>query len=40
MPPLRYGFVSPGDLLLTKPEQGETESNQEELSPQKTDDSD
>jgi len=29
-----------GDLLTTKPEQGETQSNQDELSPQKTEDSD
>ena len=29
-----------GDLLLTKPEQGETENNQDEPSPQKTEDSD
>ena len=28
------------DLLLTKPDQGETESNQDELSPQKSEDSD
>jgi len=28
------------DLLLTKPDQGETENNQNELSPQKTEDSD
>jgi len=30
----------PIDLILTKPEQGETEKNQDELSPQKTEDSD
>jgi hypothetical protein len=29
-----------GDLLLTKPEQGETETHQDEASPQKTEDSD
>jgi hypothetical protein len=29
-----------GDLLLTKIEQGETEKNQDEPSPQKTEDSD
>ena len=34
------GSVVRADLLLTKPEQGETENNQDALSPQKTDDSD
>jgi len=32
--------VALSDLLLTKLEQGETESNQDEPSPQKIDDSD
>ena len=27
------------DLLLTKPDQGETQNNQDEVSPQKTEDS-
>ena len=36
---MRPGFVVFGDLLLTKPEQGETTSNQDELSPQKIEDS-
>jgi hypothetical protein len=29
-----------GDLLLTKPEQGETQKNQDEPSPQKSEDPD
>jgi hypothetical protein len=29
-----------GDLLITKPDQGKTESNQDELSRQETEDSD
>jgi len=29
-----------GDLLITKPDQGETEKNQDELSPQKSEASD
>jgi hypothetical protein len=33
------GSVAPGDLVLTKRGQGETETHQEELSPQKTEDS-
>jgi hypothetical protein len=32
--------VTTGDMLITKPDQGETESNQDELSRQKTEDSD
>ena len=35
-----YGLVVLGDLLLTKPDQGETQNNQDELSPQKTENSD
>jgi hypothetical protein len=38
--PTYAGPPSACDLLLTKPEQGETTSNQDELSRQKTEDSD
>jgi hypothetical protein len=36
----RRGVFCAGDLLRSKPEQGETQSNQDEPSPPKTEDSD